>query len=427
MHVDYSLPRGLLSIDSTTLWHNRLGHPGSMPAKLLGLPSGLIDCMTRNLNKAHRLPFSKHFEHANLPLDCVHINLVGPISPPSVSGFQYFLTVIDQFTSFKVVRFLKRKLDAFSQFLSIKKGMENHHNRTLKKLVSDCGGDFLNANLNDLSRDCGFKHVFAPPETPQQNGFAQRANRNILEKACCMLGASNLPRSYWAETVNTATMLSNILPTPSRLNKSPYTLWTGQSPRIQWLRTFGCRAIVAVLRNHWVWKLGETGCEGIFLGYKNENTAYRVLRISDSKILTTKHVIFCEKIFPYLKDKETTNNCSFVVEEPDSEIRAETHLAEEPTTETRPSQPLDENHGEPSDQEDAPCEEEGPIHDLESKTSTGTQSKIRVIGPRHPTLITSEIDNLNILPYSRRANALVTGSGISPCTFNAAISSIDKD
>ncbi|MBW0463242.1 hypothetical protein O181_002957 [Austropuccinia psidii MF-1] len=394
IHVDYSLPRGLLSINLTTLWHNRLGHPGSMPAKLLGLPSGLIGCMTCNLNKAHRLPFSNHFEHANLPLDCVHTDLeIGCL---------------------------------FSIPLN-KKGHGEPSQQNTKKIVSDRGGEFLNANFNDLSTYCGFKHVFSPPETPQQNGFAERGNCTILEKACCILGASNLPRLYWADMVNTATMLSNILPTPSRLNKSPYTLWTGQSPRIQRLRTFGGRAIVAVLRNHWVWKLGETGCEGIFLGYENENTAYRVLRVSDSKILTTKHVIFCEIFFPYLKDKETTDSCSFVVEEPDSAIRAETHPAEEPTTETGPSQPLNENHGAPSDKEDAPCEEEGPIPDLESKASPATQSKIRVIGLHHPTLITSEINNLNILPYSRRENALVTCAGILPCTFNAAISSMDKD
>ncbi|MBW0510762.1 hypothetical protein O181_050477 [Austropuccinia psidii MF-1] len=256
--------------------------------------------------------------------------------------------------------------------------MENHHNRTLKKLVSDRGGEFLNLNFNYLSRDCGFKHIFSPPETPQQNGFAERANHTILEKAFCMLGASNLPRSYWAEAVNTATMLSNILPTHSRLKISPYTFWTGQSPRVQPLCTFGCRAIVAVLRNHWVWKLGETGCGGIFL-------------------------------------------------EPDSEIRAETHLAKEPTSETGASQSLNEDHSTPSVQEDAPCEEEGPIPDFESETSPATQSKIRMIGPHHPTMITSEINNLNNLPYSRRANALVTGAGVSPFTFTASLSSMDKD
>ncbi|MBW0512551.1 hypothetical protein O181_052266 [Austropuccinia psidii MF-1] len=196
MYVDYSLPRGLLSIDSTTLWHNRLGHPGPTPVKIFGLPSGRVNCITCNLNKAHRLPFHNHFEHANLPLDCVHINLVGPISPPSLSGFQYFITIVDQSTLFKIIRFLKKKLDAFGEFLVVKKIMENHHDRTLKKLVSDRGGEFLNERFNSLSRECGFRHVFAPPETPQQNGSAERANRTILDKAHCMLGASNLPKMY---------------------------------------------------------------------------------------------------------------------------------------------------------------------------------------------------------------------------------------
>ncbi|MBW0478485.1 hypothetical protein O181_018200 [Austropuccinia psidii MF-1] len=100
MYDDYSLPRGLLSIDSTTLWHNHFGHPGPTPVKILGLPSGSINCITCNLNKAHCLLFCNQFEHENLLLDCVHIDLVGPISPPSVSGFKYFITIVDQSTSF---------------------------------------------------------------------------------------------------------------------------------------------------------------------------------------------------------------------------------------------------------------------------------------------------------------------------------------
>ncbi|MBW0504423.1 hypothetical protein O181_044138 [Austropuccinia psidii MF-1] len=53
MYVDYSLPRGLLSINSKALWHNFLGHPGPTRVKILGLPSGSVNCITCNLNKAH--------------------------------------------------------------------------------------------------------------------------------------------------------------------------------------------------------------------------------------------------------------------------------------------------------------------------------------------------------------------------------------
>ncbi|MBW0466971.1 hypothetical protein O181_006686 [Austropuccinia psidii MF-1] len=184
--------------------------------------------------------------------------------------------------------------------------MENHHDGTLKKFVSDPGGEFLNEKFNSLSRDCGFRHIFAPPETPPQNGFDERANHTIVDKACCRLGASNLPKMYWEEAVNTAAMLSNILPTPSRLNNSTYTLWT------------------------------------------------------DSKILTTKHVAFDESILPCLKTNETTNPCSIIIEELDPAIITENHLTKDPITETDESQPLHKNRNAPSEPEDNPLAEEEP-------------------------------------------------------------------
>ncbi|MBW0479219.1 hypothetical protein O181_018934 [Austropuccinia psidii MF-1] len=114
-----------------------------------------------------------------------------------------------------MIRFLKKKSDAFGELLVVKKIMENNHDRTLKKMVSDHGGEFLKEKFNSLSQYCGFRHIFSPPQTPQQNGFAERENHTILDKARCMLGASNLPNMYGEEAVNTAAMLSNILPTPS--------------------------------------------------------------------------------------------------------------------------------------------------------------------------------------------------------------------
>ncbi|MBW0460649.1 hypothetical protein O181_000364 [Austropuccinia psidii MF-1] len=106
----------------------------------MGLPPTDLACKTCELNKAHRLPFKDHFEPAHLPLDCVHIDLVGLISPPSISGYQYFLTIVDQATSFKIVRFLNNKSDAFNEFMVTKNLMETQHNPPLKKLVSDGGG-----------------------------------------------------------------------------------------------------------------------------------------------------------------------------------------------------------------------------------------------------------------------------------------------
>ncbi|MBW0471919.1 hypothetical protein O181_011634 [Austropuccinia psidii MF-1] len=133
--------------------------------------------------------------------------------------------------------------------------MENLHDQTLKKLVSDRGGEFLNHQFQRISKECGFKHLMSPAKTPQHNGFAERANQTILEKTCCLLNGSNLPNSYWAEAVNTEALLSSLVPTPSRLNRSPYNLWKVSPPQIKKLCVFQCRAIIAIPKKNREWKL----------------------------------------------------------------------------------------------------------------------------------------------------------------------------
>jgi hypothetical protein len=71
-----------------TLWHNRLGHPSFQVLKHLCLPSPKDDnCNVCSCSKMTLLPFSSHFLPATSPLHCIHMDLVGPISPASVSGF----------------------------------------------------------------------------------------------------------------------------------------------------------------------------------------------------------------------------------------------------------------------------------------------------------------------------------------------------
>ncbi|MBW0478834.1 hypothetical protein O181_018549, partial [Austropuccinia psidii MF-1] len=262
MKITFTSPTSFVTTVVDDLWHRRLGHPGKLLVKSMGLPSSDQLCRICELNKATHIPFKSHFEDATLPLDCIHVDLVGPITPPSISGAHYFLTIVDQATSFKITRFLKNKSEAYDQFISAKKLMENKHDRTIKKLVSDRGGEFLNNQFKELANSCGFQHIFSPSYTPQHNGFAERANRTILEKAKCLLNSSNLPKPYWAEAIDTATFLSNLIPTPSRHNKSPYMLWTKFPPRIKKLRVFGCQAIVLIPKEHREWKLSESGSEG---------------------------------------------------------------------------------------------------------------------------------------------------------------------
>ncbi|MBW0491302.1 hypothetical protein O181_031017 [Austropuccinia psidii MF-1] len=213
------------------------------------------------------------------------------------------------------------------------------------------------------------------------------------------------------------------------MNKFPYLLWTNQSPRVKRLRTFGCIAFIANPRNHRTWKMGPAGIEGILLGYENKNTAYCILRISDAKVIITKHATFDKTKFPSptgviegsklnlsnftttvdesrVDETEEDANCSDAVDE----VQVSS-LCKSP-----PSTMVDEVHGD--------CE--GPLS-AEVVTAPVTSAWIKVIGPRHPNLISLDINNLKILPYTRRADALLTLADSAPCTYRGAPTEPDKD
>ncbi|MBW0535982.1 hypothetical protein O181_075697, partial [Austropuccinia psidii MF-1] len=102
MRVDYTSPITLSTSSQHSTWHSQLGHPGAAPLKSMGLPPLHSPCQICELNKATLLPFNDEFEH-------------------------YFLTMVDQFTSFKTVRLLKSKSETFDQFTIVKNSMENLH------------------------------------------------------------------------------------------------------------------------------------------------------------------------------------------------------------------------------------------------------------------------------------------------------------
>ncbi|MBW0461202.1 hypothetical protein O181_000917 [Austropuccinia psidii MF-1] len=345
----------------------------------MGLPECSLRCSTWDLNKSHKLPFNHHFESAFKPLDCAHIDVVGPISPPSVSGNQYFFTIVDQATSFKIVRLLKHKSEAFRQFVIAKAYMENLHDRTLKKLVSDRGGEFLNKDFKSLAESNGFIHIFSPPETPQHNGYAKRANRTILEKTRCLINGSGLPKCYWAEALNTA-------------------------------------VTVSIPRSHRDWKLGPAGELGVLLGYENDFSSYWVLRLVDKKVLISKHVRFDERVFPFAQSSSSVEEFWIVGET-------------EPLNLGEVDEVLPQNSVEAID-ETFPAEVDEPeaVNEVCSGTALPVPrdnsrevDEFPIIGPRHPTIINGNIDQDNILSYPRRPKALVTKAAGVPKTFRNAL------
>ncbi|GFV09984.1 retrovirus-related Pol polyprotein from transposon TNT 1-94 [Trichonephila clavipes] len=129
----------------------------------------------------------------------------------------------------------------------------------------------------------------------ESNGKAERANRVLLERARSLLYESKLPLKFWAEAINCSTQVSNVTPRKGK-EKIPLEIWTGNKPKLNYLKKFGCVAyfhVPKVLRN----KFEVPGRSGVMLGYARERRGYRIYDIKNQKVIEERSVKFNE----YLK------------------------------------------------------------------------------------------------------------------------------
>ncbi|GJT25198.1 zinc finger, CCHC-type containing protein [Tanacetum coccineum] len=116
-----------------------------------------------------------------------------------------------------------------------------------------------------------------------------------------MLSYSGLSQGFWGEAMLTACYLLNMV--PNKRNKiTPYELWTKRKPNLNYLRVWGCRAVVR-LPDPKLKTLGERGIECIFVGYAEHSKAFRFYVIEPNEsvsinlIIESKDAIFDENRF----------------------------------------------------------------------------------------------------------------------------------
>ena len=75
--------------------------------------------------------------------------------------------------------------------------MENHHNKKIKFLRSDRGGEYLSYEFGLHLKQCGIVSQFTPRGTPQHNGVSKHRNHTLLDMVQSMMPLTDLPLSFW--------------------------------------------------------------------------------------------------------------------------------------------------------------------------------------------------------------------------------------
>jgi hypothetical protein len=113
----------------------------------------------------------------------------------------------------------------------------------------------------------------------------------VVGAARCMLKAKSLPGTFWGEAVVTAVYVLNRSTSKDAGGRTPYELWTGSTPVVQHMRTFGCVAHVKNTHPN-LPKLEDRSRPMIFVGYEAGSMAYRAYDPATKRVHITRDIVF---------------------------------------------------------------------------------------------------------------------------------------
>ncbi|CAM8892868.1 unnamed protein product [Rhodiola kirilowii] len=293
--------------DESEMWHRRLGHVNFRLLKrlhnqnlVIGLPkiSEVPDQVCSACAKGKQIRSSFHSKNVVSTLkafEFVHMDLCGPMRVQSRVGNRYVFVIVDDYSRYTWVIFIRSKDEVFESFKTWVKLVEHRFAEKLKSIRADHGTEFDNGLFIAFCTDQGIDHNFLVPRTPQQNGVVERKNRTLEDMTRTMLLENSVARNFWAEAMNAACHVLNRCYLRPFLNKTPYELLKGRKHNISHLRVFGCRCYVHLNGKDHLGKFNPRSDEGIFVCYSLHSKAYKVFNKRTKQVEGSIHVIFDEE------------------------------------------------------------------------------------------------------------------------------------
>jgi transposase InsO family protein len=285
------------------LIHRQLGHPGEERLRRMARKMGLTDkisdeaieglktCETciqaKSVKKQNHGPVPR----ASRPLKRVYMDFWGPYNKAKTKeGWRYYLSLTDDHTRFSWIYLTKDREAA-----TVQKTLETwlaqaEREKGVKLLIirTDNAKEFK--ALEPWALGQGIRIEFIEPDTPQQNGVAERLNRLLLEMTRAILIDADVPKEYWPYAIKMANYLRNRTIRVRGTKKTPFEIWMGHPPDLSKFRIPFCR----------VWfhrktsdKMDPRAIEGVFIGYQSSKNHYMVMA-KDRKIYRVTNPIFLE-------------------------------------------------------------------------------------------------------------------------------------
>ncbi|CAI7927065.1 unnamed protein product [Closterium sp. NIES-54] len=306
----------------TLLWHHRLGHPSlprlrGMHSRLLlsGLPKSLPPlppspappCLPCVEGRQRAAPHSSSFPPMTAPLHTLHMDMWGPSRVSGQGREHYFLLVVDDYMRYTTVFPLCSKGQVVHALIpwihAVRLQLHKRFRADLLvlRLHSDRGGEFSSDLLQDFCRGEGILQSFTLPDSPQQNGIAERRIGLVMEVARTSMIHAAAPRFLWPFAVRYAAHQLNLWPHVSLPEISPTLRWTGKVGDASVFRVWGSRAFV---RDTSADKFSARAIPSVFLGFVPDAPGWQFYlptsrRVLPSQDVTSDKSVPFYRLFPY--------------------------------------------------------------------------------------------------------------------------------
>ncbi|CAI7873462.1 unnamed protein product [Closterium sp. NIES-53] len=306
----------------TLLWHHRLGHPSllrlrSMASRVLvsGLPRSLPPlppgpgptCVPCVEGRQRAAPHSSQFPQKEPPLQTLHMDVWGPARVRGQGHERYFLLVVDDYSRYTTVFPLRSKGDVTEVLIDWIRAARLQLRQSfgsdfpVLRLHSDRGGEFSSGLLRAYCRARGIRQTFTLPDSPQQNGIAERRIGMVMDAARTSMMHAAAPHFLWPFAVRYAVHQINLQPRVSMPETSPALLWTGKVGDASAFRVWGSRAFVRDLSAD---KLSPRAAPCVFLGFPPNAPGWLFYHPTSRRVLSSQDVTFDEsvpyyRLFPY--------------------------------------------------------------------------------------------------------------------------------
>ena len=258
-----------------------MGHVGvkGLHAAVDGLPlddSTNFSCQTCARANIRRSPFPIHSSSRSARLlERIHCDICGPL-PNCYGGFSYYILFIDDFLRFITLFLMKNRNEAPSLFIEFQTAAERFCKEKICILRVDNAPKLIRGQMEAHCKSHGILYEKTVPDSPSQNGVAERTNLTICSMARAMLIDADLRDFFWPFAVLTAVHIKQRLPHASLPpNITPFELWFHRRPNLSHLRPFRVACTARIISTH-TSKFQPRGESGRFLGYAKDAKGYLI-------------------------------------------------------------------------------------------------------------------------------------------------------